>query len=596
MMKFIKHPLTSALILTVLTACGSSDQDQGSVSLSSKQINGVSVDGYLAGATVFADYDGDGVRDSFEPSATTDSDGYFSYNPLTETDYCASTASDLEQASCLKVSSDTTNVTIRSIGGYDKSTGEQSTARLAVKATLSASGAQQVLISPLSSVIAAANDNQKANLLTALDISEDDLTTDFLSATKGVQSSNSTDRDHAAELLRKAVAMQSVVSAIANRLQDQYTEVGNNDKLASDAGAYVYKALAGVVLTANSVDDVLSSSTHLSSVATAAQVTLRSDYTAKEITLPSAISSTVLDTVGARATQVNSVINTVFTNNLSTVNLDNVNAGLRAIGVIATKVNNETLGTSDTSIDTAVSLFNSNSTIRNAVITALNSDQYDLSTLVDDDFTDTAGLAAKATLSDDTSGFTAGGGSTDAASVLSGKSLRVNNPDNAIPSKYKHGRIEFYFGTTTGKTKSGPLTACIRYIEGTAASDPDGTASGAANDADLKAVNGDKNNNTRGTYATGTWELLDDTGYRMQLNLKITDSGSPYHTRITSVNGAEGRRAFKFNFAGSDSNKRSDAEWLSVDGVSDAPSTLPTTNAACKQRLTDVPDTTLNGG
>ncbi len=47
------------------------------------------IDGYLAGASVYVDQNANGKLDAFEPRALTDSEGYFSYNHRTGTNYCA---------------------------------------------------------------------------------------------------------------------------------------------------------------------------------------------------------------------------------------------------------------------------------------------------------------------------------------------------------------------------------------------------------------------------------------------------------------------------------------------------------------------------
>ena len=43
-------------------------------------LNGVAIDGYLQGATVFLDRNGNGTLDSDEPSTVTDSSGRYSLN------------------------------------------------------------------------------------------------------------------------------------------------------------------------------------------------------------------------------------------------------------------------------------------------------------------------------------------------------------------------------------------------------------------------------------------------------------------------------------------------------------------------------------
>lgn len=123
-MKIRKQLLAAAVASSMmgLTACGGGDkgtQDVGDNGgqATSRAFYARAVDGYLAGATVYVDQNGNNKLDAFEPRALTDNDGFFSYNHSTGTDYCA--ADGLAQY-CLRGNIPANEeVIIRVTGGYD---------------------------------------------------------------------------------------------------------------------------------------------------------------------------------------------------------------------------------------------------------------------------------------------------------------------------------------------------------------------------------------------------------------------------------------------------------------------------------------------
>lgn len=127
-----KQWLAGALATSMmgLAACGGGSTGSQDVGDAGKQSDSQSrvlyaraVDGYLAGASVYVDLNDNRKLDAFEPRAITDSDGFFSYNHITDTDYCAANAATLSQY-CLRASIDAdAEVIIRVTGGYDTITG-----------------------------------------------------------------------------------------------------------------------------------------------------------------------------------------------------------------------------------------------------------------------------------------------------------------------------------------------------------------------------------------------------------------------------------------------------------------------------------------
>lgn len=107
----------------------SGNPDSGS-SVNQVQISGMAVDGYIAGARVYADLNGNGSRDSFEPRAFTDSYGFFSRRPeirdesgnlvAGSRDYCQSGP----RRHCLRIAASQSETVLRVQGGYDLFTGQ----------------------------------------------------------------------------------------------------------------------------------------------------------------------------------------------------------------------------------------------------------------------------------------------------------------------------------------------------------------------------------------------------------------------------------------------------------------------------------------
>ena len=82
-----KRWLSVAIAGALLAGCGGTGQDDGSPSLDIQEFGGSVIDGYLARASVFLDTNNNGTRDAWEPSAFTDNEGFYSFNPRSGTDY-----------------------------------------------------------------------------------------------------------------------------------------------------------------------------------------------------------------------------------------------------------------------------------------------------------------------------------------------------------------------------------------------------------------------------------------------------------------------------------------------------------------------------
>ncbi|WP_341205892.1 hypothetical protein [uncultured Psychrosphaera sp.] len=120
-MKFIKTLLASSISLLLLGTAGCSDNTaQDTQQEDATSFTGLVIDGRVARGFVWVDTDDDGHIDTHEPYAYTDSDGYYGYNPLTNTNYC----DDLNNQYCLNTGMVEGDFIIRIAGGVDLSTGE----------------------------------------------------------------------------------------------------------------------------------------------------------------------------------------------------------------------------------------------------------------------------------------------------------------------------------------------------------------------------------------------------------------------------------------------------------------------------------------
>lgn len=118
-----------AVCVAMLSACGGATEEQDA-QLPTNQapdslvpINGVALNGYLANAIVWIDSRENNSPDGFETFAYTDSQGYFSYNPNSGTNYCESSQTSLQRF-CLKTGAPTGNLVIKVAKGVELMTGE----------------------------------------------------------------------------------------------------------------------------------------------------------------------------------------------------------------------------------------------------------------------------------------------------------------------------------------------------------------------------------------------------------------------------------------------------------------------------------------
>ncbi|MES3008056.1 MAG: Ig-like domain-containing protein, partial [Pseudomonadota bacterium] len=214
------------------------------------KVKGTVSDGYVAGATVFIDVDGDGTQDDDEPATTTDADGNFLFS------------GDLPAGSIIAT------------GGTDISTG------LPFIGTLSApSGA--VVITPLTTL---AQQMQETNPEKSITEIEDIIFAAFglprvdLSSYDPIAAALNTNATHEEQVL--AAQIQSATSQIVNILNVANALVGNlaPDAETGDTAQTTLKTLANTLTTAASsgqtvdLSDAQTLTTYLNASTTAAGI------------------------------------------------------------------------------------------------------------------------------------------------------------------------------------------------------------------------------------------------------------------------------------------------------------------------------------
>jgi hypothetical protein len=123
-MKTIAHYSRIALAVVLgysLFACGGADENQdgvlpGETPLPTRDMStpiaGLAMDGFIANGLVWIDIKDNDSVDGTEPTAYTDSQGYFSYNPNTGINYCEAEKPHLQQY-CLKTGLSQGNVEVK---------------------------------------------------------------------------------------------------------------------------------------------------------------------------------------------------------------------------------------------------------------------------------------------------------------------------------------------------------------------------------------------------------------------------------------------------------------------------------------------------
>lgn len=554
-----RRKLFAATITTVmsLTACSGGDQDQGQVSSTQKVFSGVAVDGHIARGKVFIDSNNNGTRDPWEDFAFTDDQGYYSYNPNTDTDYCAASASAEQQQYCLRTSSTTSNTVLRVDGGYDRLTGEPFLGQLSRRInTLSPADQQNLVISPLSSLLSGLNDRQReTTLLTHLGIERSALDIDYLN----VDGEAGID----AHLLNTALKVHKIVTVLSDKVDDNYRQMREQPGIPNDASSAVYGSLAEHMLANNQdLNTVANDASQLISVLDASEARIRRFYEQRDLELPTDVGDSqnpgqFLRTANI-ASQVPRVVDRLLSVFDTAMDQGQVLGNARALEALIIKAVNEQ-GT-NTSIDTAFSFFldSNNDSLIESLRIALSDNQADINALVNHDFNfdSSEQITAAARIRDDTVAF----------SELDGKKLRISELDLGFaPNNLKDIELELYF-SDGNNALSGSIIACAKYIDG-------------ASQTELGE------GNFRGEILSGYWSLLGATeaapsSYSLLLTFDFLGANYQAIMKPAGLTTISSQQYHQIRFDYNGDFKI----WHSVEGFAEQ-GALPTTSKDCAARL-----------
>ncbi|MBA1147549.1 hypothetical protein H0Z60_10840, partial [Ectothiorhodospiraceae bacterium WFHF3C12] len=288
-----------------LAGCGGANDQDGGNGGGETTLAGVGVDGYLARSIVWMDLDTDGQLDAFEPRAFTDDQGYFSYNPSTETDYCADDATARQSQYCLRGHAGDGAPLIRMTGGYDVTTGEPFDGVLTLRAS---AGTGSLVVSPLGALLASAGGDRRDALLAKLPLPSNGGTSASWSQASSDFLADLGD-DVNVDLLETALQAHKVVTALADGLEDRYEAIGEDSALPATAGSLVYDALVEALL-ASSEDfpAFIADAAALEAVLTDAEARIRALYADEGLALPSAMGSGVTGPLAGAAARVAEVV------------------------------------------------------------------------------------------------------------------------------------------------------------------------------------------------------------------------------------------------------------------------------------------------
>lgn len=556
---FSKSKLALALTTGILlSACGGTDQDEGTISTSEQVFGGKAIDGSLARATVYIDTNNDGTRNAWEPSAFTDNEGYYSYNPNTDTNYCAEDAEASQKIYCLVTNSNLTEAVIRIDGGYDILTGEPFVGQLSRRfVDIPSEGVRDSIITPITSLLTSVEEpTEQASLLSTLGLSESDIDVDYLN-TDGSGTIDSL-------IFNVALKVHKVVSVLSDRLTDTYDEIGEELGTPNDATSSVYPSFAEQLLTSQtSINSVISDSIQVANILDNAENSLRDLYVRKDINLPADMGSAENPNNFSRvinvSQSVNNVVDLLIPPN-AFLDAPNAIGSARAIETLVIKSLNEV--NNDPSIESMVSFFNNESSdLVNALLTSLSLDTADITSLAGNDFSGTnfdtvEEIIQASSLPENTQAFTS----------FSGLSLKISDLDlGTWPNNLEDKEVEFYF-SGSAEALEGSFSACVKYID-------DASSDGTLGDG-----------NTRGELIEGYWSFLgaSESGESYGTLVTLTFLETTYQAILKpagneTLNGVDYER-IRFDFDGELNVYNSEDGLVTTD-------TIPTTNQECQERL-----------
>lgn len=558
------YKLSPLAVAVMLSACGGTGQDAGvsKNSASGQTFTGLAIDGELARARVYLDTNNNATRDAWEAFAFTDNEGYYGYNPNTDTDYCADDATEEEQVFCLKTSSRFSNVVVRVDGGYDLLTGEPFLGQLSRKMKnidASAAKVDTKVITPITTLLADVEDEESSTVLSNLGLTEDDIDINYVND-QGSGEPNT-------RVLNAALKVHKVATVIGERLKDNYTAIGEQAGTANDASSFVYKELGKVLKqTGNNIDTVMDDDTQVRNVFRGAESRIRATLQQRNLDLPTECTEETVERTNQVARGMSQTVNRLIDRDDTSLNSDSVRGASRIIESLVIKANSEEGDTDkQASLNNAFDLLGSfieeNREQINNLVTALAGDRADVSALANfgfqpGSFNTPEEAEETATVGEDAEKFVGVGG----------KTIRVSDMFlGYAPDGLRDLEFEVYFDGDASAT-SGSFKACAKYIE----------------NAHIDGTLGE--GNTRGELVSGHWSMLgaqDGTSGSYNLLFTLKFLGENYSASMKSV-GKEMINDIEYRQIRFD-NGDDYRVWHSL-GLQDT-EFMPTTAEDCQQQL-----------
>ncbi len=632
-MRVIHNPLSQfALVgafsfVIFLTGCNDIDQDtpaNAGTSIANTIYNGVTAEGYIANSTVFFDNNNNGALDAWEPFAYTDSNGYLSYNPLTNTDYCAANASEVEQQYCLQTKQNFDSVIMRINGGISSTSVRPVGGQLSrTIENVDANTAVTPVVSPFTSLMTHLDTAQHQQLLQLLGLSSELIDINYLNLPLQLSDGSSADGVYT-DLAMKAMLIHKVVVVINHYFTQTYPDLGAEVGMPYDASNMVYKSLAQRLLENNlDIVDAVAYQPLISQVIQDVEQDVMAVYQEFELALPAGISLANQQNISSGLVvlpEVMGYLQAIPVNNVASVksfmqmideviwqflndetiasgrqlsrtqvmskeidaranriDFGDVLADLKVILTTALPTFDTTTITSEMTDDGLVfSVDNEDledQVLENTVDTTITELVASISTMVMHDAEGESKIAALAA-NTDTSALNS---FVEQASTLQdeidtlptfealdGKTIRIADDDLGTTNSQNDREIELYFAA------DGKLAACAKKVE-----DYSGGELGL--------------DDFWGKFGEGSYSVVGDDNRTLSIIYEVEDGAKiqGYFSILPSetVNGVE-KFAYKGAFSASDGNES--LVFYSEQGLTDSVSsgeTPPTTDTECEERL-----------
>lgn len=575
-MNFRKNILALSVTTSLLglTACGVTPQDEGTGLSNQNKVSGVAVDGYLANAVVYADTNENNKLDIWEQRALTDKKGYFSYNPVSDVNYCESTNKDHAKY-CLKAPIGYDEVVIRITKGLDLTTMEPFTGTLSMRMNVSGNViTSPQMTSPITGLLAHMDADQITAFLSEEGITAEQAAKDFLDYS---DTTLITDEAERRTLLSLALKIHKVSDVIARRLSKKFDQnilanpndtsltakgfFGVSEGVSNDGSVLVYKALANEISGTTDASAVLASTSKMAAVVTNAWNAINdviqehndrklanqtdtegsSQNNVDGLFIDLAVDTTAVSAIAADAVELAAVADGLFASGLTAIVDDMGTAGDTSDDVV-TSPESEDVASRIKALDIVATLMrkgkdrNSAETM-NAISLAgdatylmhLRSKKVDVAGMKDKFLSNAGGVTAADADYSSRQGF---------GNLLQGHSGGTNAGFTVAN--------EQGMGGNSLNISEGQDNVAVSFLSDDPEAD-NGTVSISADFADgIFASSGDSTTGDSQTELTGTWEQLDE--YTMLMNIDVAGVTQPVIIKPTLDE--NGNEAYYFDMGG----------------------------------------------